>query len=94
MTISSGSGRDYHFIPLVELGPLNILGKRKCRLEGAAPNFNIIPKDSQLDVGAVVVSCIYKDLEFYRKGWYILHNYETEELQEDPPTALDLTKVG
>ena len=31
--------------------------------------------------------------EFYRTGWYLLHDYHTEELRDDPPAKLEMAEL-
>eukprot|EP00396_MALV-II-16_sp_LP-1_P000156 gene156-212_t len=68
-------------------------GKFKTELLGEAPNLLDVPKDNQLDVGAIVVSASYRGQEFYRIGWYLYHDYEDVALREEPPPKIQLDKV-
>lgn len=41
----------------------------------------------------ILLTGSYRDQEFIRVGYYVNNEYEDEELRENPPEKVDLTKV-
>ena len=41
----------------------------------------------------ILLTASYRDQEFIRVGYYVNNAYESEELRENPPEKVDLTKV-
>lgn len=61
--------------------------------EAAAPSPSKIPPEDLLGVTVILLTASYRDQEFIRVGYYVNNAYESEELRENPPEVVDLTKV-
>ncbi|CAE6427255.1 unnamed protein product [Rhizoctonia solani] len=52
-----------------------------------------IPKEDVLGVAAVILTGLYKDQEFVRVGYYQNTEYDTEEMNENPPAEIDFSRL-
>lgn len=69
------------------------VGVNSFEFEAAAPSPAKIPAVDLLGVTVILLTASYKDQEFIRVGYYVNNEYETEELKENPPEKVDLTRV-
>jgi len=77
----------------VLVGPVPV-GINKFILESEPPDFSSIPSKDIIGVTVVLVTCLYKEQEFIRVGYYVNNEY-TEEYDPEvgPPMPLDKQKV-
>lgn len=61
--------------------------------EASPPNPASIPKEDVLGVAAVILTGLYKDQEFVRVGYYQNTEYDTEEMNENPPAEIDFSRL-
>ncbi|SPO45928.1 Histone chaperone ASF1 [Moesziomyces antarcticus] len=74
------------------VGPVPV-GVNSFEFEAAAPSPSKIPPEDLLGVTVILLTASYRDQEFIRVGYYVNNAYESEELRENPPEVVDLTKV-
>lgn len=61
--------------------------------QAEAPDPSKIPPDDLLGVTVVILSCMYRDKEFVRIGYYVSNEYADPELRDNPPPVVELDKV-
>lgn len=61
--------------------------------EAEAPSPAKLPAEDLIGVTVILLTGSYRDQEFIRVGYYVNNDYESEELRENPPEKVDLTKV-
>lgn len=66
------------------VGPIPI-GVNKFVFEADAPNTSRIPETDILGVTVVLLTCAYDGREFVRVGYYVNNEYDSEELNAEPP---------
>lgn len=76
----------------VLIGPLQ-LGQMKFDFDTDGPNIQKIPKEEVLGVTAIIITCSYKNQEFFRVGYYINNVYDDESLSADPPEEPQYEKI-
>ncbi|KAI1397059.1 histone deposition protein Asf1 [Hypoxylon fuscum] len=74
------------------VGPIPV-GVNKFIFEADAPKTNRIPDADILGVTVVLLTCSYDGREFVRVGYYVNNEYETEELNADPPAKPIVEKI-
>ncbi|KAL2268364.1 hypothetical protein VTJ83DRAFT_3210 [Remersonia thermophila] len=74
------------------VGPIPV-GVNKFVFEADPPDTSRIPSDELLGVTVILLTCAYDDREFVRVGYYVNNEYETEELQNDPPAKPIVEKI-
>lgn len=74
------------------VGPVPI-GVNKFIFEADSPNLKRIPDSEILGVTVILLSCSYDDREFVRVGYYVNNEYDSEELNAEPPTKVDIKRV-
>ena len=52
-----------------------------------------IPKTEIVGVTGILLTCSYDGHEFFRVGYYVNNYYEDPELNENPPSEPDITKL-
>lgn len=52
-----------------------------------APDFTQIPDKDKLGVTVILITCSYIGQEFFRVGYYVNNDYDSEELRENPPAV-------
>ncbi|UKZ76339.1 hypothetical protein TrVFT333_004041 [Trichoderma virens FT-333] len=67
------------------VGPIPV-GVNKFLFEAEAPNTTRIPDADILGVTVVLLTCAYDGREFVRVGYYVNNEYDSEELNAEPPT--------
>jgi histone chaperone ASF1 len=61
------------------------VGVNKFVFEADAPNTSNIPETDILGVTVILLTCAYDGREFVRVGYYVNNEYDSEELNADPP---------
>lgn len=74
------------------VGPIPV-GVNKFVFEADAPDTKRIPDADILGVTVVLLTCAYDGREFVRVGYYVNHEYESEELRNDPPAKPIIEKI-
>ncbi|KAI0592913.1 ASF1 like histone chaperone-domain-containing protein [Biscogniauxia sp. FL1348] len=74
------------------VGPIPV-GVNKFVFEADAPKTNRIPDADILGVTVVLLTCSYDGREFVRVGYYVNNEYETDELNADPPAKPIVEKI-
>jgi len=46
-----------------------------------------------MGVTAILVSCLFRDREFLRVGYFVNNTYDNDEMNSNPPSRVDITKV-
>jgi len=66
------------------VGPMQV-GGYKIVFQADPPDASRIPHNDLLGVTVILLSCFYKDQEFIRVGYYVNSEYDSPELNENPP---------
>ena len=74
------------------VGPVPV-GTNKFTFESPAPDHRLIPKEDILGVAALIFTGSYKDQEFVRVGYYQNTEYDTKEMNDDPPQEILIDKL-
>jgi len=74
------------------VGPIPV-GVNKFIFEADAPDTSRIPDAEILGVTVVLLTCAYDGREFVRVGYYVNNEYDTDELNADPPAKPVLEHV-
>lgn len=72
---------------------ITFTGVNSFEFEAEAPSPAKLPAEDLLGVTVILLTGSYRDQEFIRVGYYVNNEYEDEELRENPPEKVDLTKV-
>ncbi|KAL8771699.1 MAG: hypothetical protein Q9209_002890 [Squamulea sp. 1 TL-2023] len=74
------------------VGPIPV-GVNKFIFEADSPDLKRIPTSEILGVTVILLSCSYDDREFVRVGYYVNNEYDTEEMNDDPPPKPVIERV-
>ncbi|KAH8673307.1 hypothetical protein BX600DRAFT_203525 [Xylariales sp. PMI_506] len=74
------------------VGPIPI-GVNKFIFEADAPDTKRIPDADVLGVTVVLLTCAYDGREFVRVGYYVNNEYDSDELNADPPAKPIIEKI-
>lgn len=74
------------------VGPIPV-GVNKFIFEADPPNTSRIPDAEILGVTVILLTCAYDSREFVRVGYYVNNEYDSDELNADPPPKPILEKV-
>ncbi|KAE9369733.1 histone deposition protein Asf1 [Stipitochalara longipes BDJ] len=74
------------------VGPIPV-GVNKFIFEADPPDTSRIPDAEILGVTVILLTCAYDSREFVRVGYYVNNEYDSEELNADPPAKPILEKV-
>ncbi|RKF63285.1 Histone chaperone ASF1 [Erysiphe neolycopersici] len=74
------------------VGPIPV-GVNKFVFEADPPDTSKIPDAEILGVTVILLTCAYDGREFVRVGYYVNNEYESDELNTDPPAKPILEKV-
>jgi histone chaperone ASF1 len=74
------------------VGPIPI-GVNKFIFEADAPNLARLPSSEILGVTVILLTCSYDSREFVRVGYYVNNEYDSEELNADPPAKPLIERV-
>ncbi|CAD8070979.1 unnamed protein product [Paramecium primaurelia] len=70
------------------MGPLQA-GAKHFTLECNPPDWQKIPQNELLGITAFILTCSYKENEFFRVGYYIYTTYtSSENIENDPPKII------
>lgn len=58
-----------------------------------APNVDLIDQKEILGPTVILLTCSYMDQEFIRIGYYVNNEYETPEMNENPPEEVAIARV-
>ena len=58
-----------------------------------APNVELIDQKEILGPTVILLTCSYMEQEFIRIGYYVNNEYETPEMNENPPDQVDIARV-
>jgi len=76
----------------VLVGPISV-GSYKIVFQAPAPDPAKIPAEDLIGVTVIILSCLYRDAEFVRVGYYVANEYTDESLKDDPPEVPQVDKV-
>ncbi|KAG9244117.1 putative histone chaperone ASF1 [Calycina marina] len=74
------------------VGPVPV-GTNKFIFDADPPNTSRIPDAEILGVTVILLTCSYDGREFVRVGYYVNNEYDSDELNADPPAKPILEKV-
>ncbi|KAI0836922.1 ASF1 like histone chaperone-domain-containing protein [Hypoxylon sp. FL0890] len=74
------------------VGPIPA-GLNKFVFEADAPKTNRIPDADILGVTVIILSCAYDGREFVRVGYYVNNEYDSDELNANPPAQPIIEKI-
>ncbi|KAB8292901.1 hypothetical protein EYC80_007266 [Monilinia laxa] len=74
------------------VGPIPV-GVNKFLFQADAPDTKRIPDAEILGVTVILLTCAYDGREFVRVGYYVNNEYDSEELNADPPAKPLLDRV-
>lgn len=74
------------------VGPIPV-GVNKFLFSADPPNTTRIPDAEILGVTVILLTCAYDNREFVRVGYYVNNEYDSEELNADPPAKPLLDRV-
>lgn len=74
------------------VGPIPV-GVNKFIFEADPPNLRRIPNSEILGVTVILLTCSYDGREFVRVGYYVNNEYDSEELNAEPPAKPDIDRV-
>ena len=74
------------------VGPV-AAGVNKFEISVDPPNLSKIPNTDVVGVTVILLSCSYDGREFVRVGYYVNNEYDSEELNTEPPTKPDAERV-
>ena len=89
--ISTRSEHDQELDSLL-VGPIPV-GVNKFIFEADPPNLRRIPTSEILGVTVILLTCSYDGREFVRVGYYVNNEYDSEELNAEPPAKPDIDRV-
>lgn len=74
------------------VGPVPV-GVNKFIFEAEAPDTSRIPDADVIGVTVVLLTCSYDGREFVRVGYYVNNEYDSPELNAEPPTKPIIERV-
>ncbi|KAL9639624.1 MAG: hypothetical protein Q9164_000818 [Protoblastenia rupestris] len=74
------------------VGPIPV-GVNKFLFEADPPDLRRIPSTEILGVTVILLTCSYDGREFVRVGYYVNNEYDSEELNAEPPSKPDIERV-
>ena len=74
------------------MGPIPV-GVNKFIFEADSPNLKRIPTSEILGVTVILLTCSYDNREFVRVGYYVNNEYDSEELNAEPPAKPVIERV-
>lgn len=74
------------------VGPIPV-GVNKFIFEADAPKTSRIPDADILGVTVILLTCCYDGREFVRVGYYVNNEYDSDELNADPPAKPIIEKI-
>jgi histone chaperone ASF1 len=74
------------------VGPIPV-GVNKFIFEADAPDFTRIPVSEVHGVTVILLTCSYDGREFVRVGYYVNNEYDSEEMNKEPPAKPDIGRM-
>lgn len=74
------------------MGPIPV-GVSKFPFEADAPETKRIPDSDVIGVTVILLTCAYDGREFVRVGYYVNNEYDSPELNDDPPAKPIIERV-
>ncbi|KLJ12797.1 histone chaperone ASF1 [Blastomyces silverae] len=74
------------------VGPIPV-GVNKFIFEADPPDLKRIPTSEILGVTVILLTCSYDGREFVRVGYYVNNEYDSEELNDEPPSKPIIEKI-
>lgn len=74
------------------VGPIPV-GVNKFVFEAEAPSTTRIPDADVLGVTVILLTCAYDGREFVRVGYYVNNEYDSDELNAEPPAKPIIERV-
>lgn len=74
------------------VGPIPV-GVSKFPFEADAPDTKRIPDSDVIGVTVILLTCAYDGREFVRVGYYVNNEYDSPELNDDPPAKPIIERV-
>ena len=74
------------------VGPIPI-GVNKFIFEADPPSLSRLPSSEILGVTVILLTCLYDGREFVRVGYYVNNEYDSEELNAEPPVKPIVERV-
>ncbi|KKZ62492.1 histone chaperone ASF1 [[Emmonsia] crescens] len=74
------------------VGPIPV-GVNKFIFEADPPDLKRIPASEILGVTVILLTCSYDGREFVRVGYYVNNEYDSEELNDEPPSKPIIEKI-
>lgn len=68
-------------------------GKHMFMFQAEPPNVARIPENDAIGVTVVLLTCLYKNQEFIRVGYFINNEYADPEMRENPPSPPQFDQV-
>lgn len=82
----------YKFESLTILGPIPV-GVNKFIFEADPPNLSRLPPSEIIGVTVILLTCSYDGREFVRVGYYVNNEYDSEDLQNEPPAKPIIERI-
>ncbi|KAL7274539.1 Histone chaperone asf1 [Rhizina undulata] len=91
--VGSSSSTEYdQELDSLLVGPIPV-GVNKFVFEADAPNLSKLPSSEILGVTVILLTCAYDGREFVRVGYYVNNEYDSEELQSEPPKQVQIDRI-
>ncbi|KAF3930868.1 hypothetical protein ABW19_dt0204282 [Dactylella cylindrospora] len=74
------------------VGPIPV-GVNKFEFTADPPNLARIPSSEILGVTVILLTAAYDGREFIRVGYYVSNEYDTEELNNEPPKSVQVERI-
>lgn len=74
------------------VGPVPV-GVNKFVFEADPPDMKRLPSSEIIGVTVILLTCSYDGREFVRVGYYVNNEYDSEELQNEPPAKPIIERV-
>ena len=74
------------------VGPIPI-GVNKFLFEADPPNLSRLPSSEIIGVTVILLTCSYDGREFVRVGYYVNNEYDSDELNNEPPAKPIIERV-
>ncbi|CAD8068885.1 unnamed protein product [Paramecium primaurelia] len=91
MLLFIGSPKDESHDQILDqfsMGPLQV-GAKHFTLECNPPDWKKIPQNELLGITAFILTCSYREKEFFRAGYYVYTTYTSQEnIENDPPEII------
>ncbi|KAK9458668.1 anti-silence-domain-containing protein [Lipomyces oligophaga] len=89
---SSSSSQHDQLLDSILVGPVPV-GINKFIFSADPPSPELIPAAEVVSVTVILLTCSYNNQEFVRVGYYVNNEYDTEELNENPPSKVQIDHV-